>query len=277
MNSRGGGARGRRRRALLYGTAVLLLALILFPFFWLLQMSFRSNDDILGFTLLSRPTLEHYGTLRVGQFPRSFANSVLASMASTLLSLLLGVPAAYSLSRGEFRARRQLALWVLATRMAPPIAFTIPFFLAYRHLELLDTVLGLVLIYLTFNLALVIWMMRSFFDGVPRALEEAAWIDGSSVWGGFLRVTLPLAAPGLAATAVLCFIFSWNDFFYALILTRSAAMTAPVAIVNFMQYEGWEWGKIAAGGTLVMLPVVIFSLVVRNYLVHGLTAGGLKE
>jgi multiple sugar transport system permease protein len=277
LSSRDGGARDRRRRALLYGTAVLLLVLTLFPFFWLLQMSFRSNDDILGFTLLSRPTLEHYGALRVGQFPRSFANSVLASIASTLLSLLLGVPAAYSLSRGEFRARRQVALWVLATRMAPPIAFTIPFFLAYRHLELLDTVLGLVIIYLTFNLALVIWMMRTFFDGVPRALEEAAWIDGSSVWGGFLRVTLPLAAPGLAATAVLCFIFSWNDFFYALILTRTAAMTAPVAIVNFMQYEGWEWGKIAAGGTLVMLPVVVFSLVVRNYLVHGLTAGGLKE
>jgi len=277
LSSRDRGARARRRRILLYGTAVLLLVLTLFPFFWLLQMSFRSNDDILGFTLLSRPTLEHYGALRVGQFPRSFANSILASIASTLLSLLLGVPAAYSLSRGEFRARRQLALWVLATRMAPPIAFTIPFFLAYRHLELLDTVLGLVLIYLTFNLALVIWMMRTFFDGVPRALEEAAWIDGSSVWGGFLRVTLPLAAPGLAATAVLCFIFSWNDFFYALILTRTAAMTAPVAIVNFMQYEGWEWGKIAAGGTLVMLPVVVFSLVVRNYLVHGLTAGGLKE
>jgi multiple sugar transport system permease protein len=277
LSSRDSSARARRRRALLYGTAVLLLVLTLFPFFWLLQMSFRSNDDILGFTLLSRPTLEHYGALRVGQFPRSFANSVLASIASTLLSLLLGVPAAYSLSRGEFRARRQLSLWVLATRMAPPIAFTIPFFLAYRHLELLDTVFGLVIIYLTFNLALVIWMMRTFFDGVPRALEEAAWIDGSSVWGAFLRVTLPLAAPGLAATAVLCFIFSWNDFFYALILTRTAAMTAPVAIVNFMQYEGWEWGKIAAGGTLVMLPVVVFSLVVRNYLVHGLTAGGLKQ
>jgi multiple sugar transport system permease protein len=161
--------------------------------------------------------------------------------------------------------------------MAPPIAFTIPFFLAYRQLDLLDTVTGLVMIYLTFNLALVIWMMRTFFDSVPRALEEAAWIDGSSVWGAFLRVTLPLAAPGLAATAVLCFIFSWNDFFYALILTRTAAMTAPVAIVNFMQYEGWEWGKIAAGGTLVMLPVVVFSILVRNYLVRGLTAGGLKE
>jgi multiple sugar transport system permease protein len=262
---------------MLYGMAVLLLVVALFPFFWLLQMSFRSNDDIMELTLFFRPTLENYGALRVGQFPRSFANSVLSSMASTLLSLLIGVPAAYALSRVEVRARRQIALWVLSTRMAPPIAFTIPFFLAYRHLDLLDTVLGLVIIYLTFNLALVIWMMRSFFDGVPRALEEAAWIDGSSVWGAFLRVALPLAAPGLAATAVLCFIFSWNDFFYALILTRTGAMTAPVAIVNFMQFEGWEWGKIAAGGTLVMLPVVVFSILVRRYLISGLTLGAVKE
>jgi len=112
---------------------------------------------------------------------------------------------------------------------------------------------------------------------VPRALEEAAWIDGCGVWSGFRLITLPLAAPGLAATGVLCFILSWNDFFYALILTRTKAMTAPVAIVNFMQYEGWEWGKIAAGGSLVMLPVVVFSILVRRYLVHGLSAGGLKE
>ena len=120
-------------------------------------------------------------------------------------------------------------------------------------------------------------MMRNFFDGVPRPLEEAAWIDGCGVWSGFRLIALPLAAPGLAATGVLCFILSWNDFFYALILTRTKAMTAPVAIVNFMQYEGWEWGKIAAGGTLVMLPVVVFSVVVRRYLVRGLTAGGVKE
>jgi multiple sugar transport system permease protein len=255
----------------------LLAAVVMFPFLWLLQMSVRPNDDILGFSLVFTPTLEHYRALRVGQFPRSFANSTVAAVASTLLSLLIGVPAAYALSRGRIRADRRIALWILATRMAPPIAFTIPFFLAYRYLELLDTVAGLVVIYLTFNLALVIWMMRTFFDSVPRALEEAAWIDGSSVWGTFLRVALPLAAPGLAATAVLCFIFSWNDFFYALILTRTAAMTAPVAIVNFMQYEGWEWGKIAAGGSLVMLPVVVFALLVRNYLVKGLTAGGIKE
>ena len=105
----------------------------------------------------------------------------------------------------------------------------------------------------------------------------AAWIDGCGVWSGFRRIALPLATPGLAATSVLCFVLSWNDFFYALILTRTKAMTAPVAIVNFMQYEGWEWGKIAAGGTLVMLPVVAFSILVRRYLVHGLTAGGVKE
>jgi len=282
LSSRGDGSLlrhrlARRRRALLYGTALLLLIAALFPFFWLLQMSFRSDEDILGLHLFFRPTLENYRALRVGQFPHSFANSVVASAASTFLSLLLGVPAAYALSRVEFRGRRKVALWILATRMAPPIAFTIPFFLAYRHLELVDTVSGLVIIYLTFNLALVVWMMRTFFDSVPRALEEAAWIDGSSVWGTFLRVALPLAAPGLAATAVLCFIYSWNDFFYALILTRTAAMTAPVAIVNFMQYEGWEWGKIAAGGTLVMLPVVVFSILVRRYLVSGLTIGAVKE
>jgi multiple sugar transport system permease protein len=267
----------RRRRQALHVSAGLLLLVIMSPFLWLLQMSFRSSDDIFGYQLLFTPTLENYGALWKGHFADSFAHSVAASTFSTALALLIGVPAAYSLSRWRFRGRRQVGLWILATRMAPPIAFTIPFFLAYRWLGLLDSVTGLVLIYLTFNLALVIWMMQTFFDAVPKQLEEAAWIDGCTVWGAFLRITLPLAAPGLAATAVLCFVLSWNDFFFALILTRTSAMTAPVAIVNFMQYEGWEWGKIAAGGTLVMLPVIVFTLLVRNYLVRGLTAGSLKD
>jgi multiple sugar transport system permease protein len=223
------------------------------------------------------PTLENYTALWTGQFPASFINSLLASSISTAVSLLLGVPAAYVLARWRFRAEKQIALWILVTRMAPPIAFTIPFFLAFTWLRLLDTVLGLAIIYVTFNLALVIWTMRSFFAAVPRSLEEAAWIDGCGVWSGFLRITLPLAAPGLAATGILCFILSWNDFFFALILTRTRAMTAPVAIVNFMQYAGWEWGKIAAAGTLVMLPVLLFTFLVRSYLVSGLMAGGVKE
>jgi len=267
----------RADRLMLVIVAATLLVVVLFPFVWMVQMSFRSNDDIFGYALLFTPTLENYRALWTGNFPSSFANSIAAGAISTALALLIGVPAAYSLSRWRFRARRALALWILATRMAPPIAFTIPFFLAYRYIGLLDAVSGLIIIYLTFNLALVVWMMQTFFDAVPQSLEEAAWIDGCGVWSGFRRIALPLTAPGLAATGVLCFILSWNDFFYALILTRTHAMTAPVAIVNFMQYEGWEWGKIAASGTLVMLPVVIFTFFVRAYLVRGLTAGGVKD
>jgi multiple sugar transport system permease protein len=264
-------------RVVVHSTAALLLAIVLFPALWMLQLSLRAGGDIFDLSFAFTPTLDNYRALWTGLFPGSFGNSIIVSLASTALSLLFGVPAAYALSRWRFRARRSLALWILATRMAPPVAFTIPFFLAYRFLGLIDSLAGLVIIYLTFNLALVVWMMRNFFDGVPRALEEAAWIDGCGVWSGFRLIALPLAAPGLAATGVLCFILSWNDFFYALILTRTKAMTAPVAIVNFMQYEGWEWGKIASGGTLVMLPVVVFSIFVRRYLVRGLTAGGVKE
>jgi multiple sugar transport system permease protein len=259
------------------GVTIVLLLLVLFPFGWLVQMSFRPNADIFGYDLRFNPTFAHYQALWKGAFPASFLNSMITSLASTVLALVIGVPASYALSRGGFRASRGIALWILATRMAPPIAFTIPFFLAYRFLGLSDTLIGLIIVYLTFNLALVIWMMQPYFDSVPRELEEAAWIDGCGVWQAFRQVTLPLSAPGLAATGVICFILSWNDFFYALVLTRTNASTAPVAIVNFIQYTGWEWGRIAAAGTLVMLPVVVFSILVRNYLVRGLAAGGVKE
>ena len=262
---------------MVYICAFVLLILVLSPALWMVQMSFRTDDDIMGTALLFKPTLKNYRALSTGDFPASFGHSLEASATATVASLLLGVPAAYSLARWRFRASGRVALWILVTRMAPPIAFTIPFFLAYSYLGLIDTVTGLAIVYLTFNLALVIWTMRSFFEAVPRSLEEAAWMDGCGVWSGFLRVTLPLSAPGIAATGILCFILSWNDFFFALILTRTQATTAPVAIVNFMQYEGWEWGKIAAAGTLVMLPVLAFTFLVRSYLVHGMMAGSLKE
>jgi multiple sugar transport system permease protein len=257
--------------------AVVVLMVVLLPFLWMVQMAFRPAGDALSLDLVFSPTLEAFAGLWQDNFARSFGNSLLVSVLSTGLSLLLGVPAAYALSRWRFKQRRQVALWVLCTRMAPPIAFTIPFFLAFRWLGLLDSVWGLVLVYLTFNLAIVIWMMQGFFEAIPTALEEAAWMDGCSIWSAFWHVTLPLTRPGLVATAVLCFIFSWSDFFFALILTRTQAVTAPVAIVNFLQYDGWEWTKIAAAGTLVMLPVLLFTVLVRKYLVHGLTAGGVKD
>jgi multiple sugar transport system permease protein len=266
------GARAGRDAA-----AVLLLALTLLPVLWMVVMALRPAEAALEVSLPFTPTLEAFRALWQEGFARPLGNSLLVGLLSAMLSLLLGVPAAYVLSRWRFKARRRVALWILCTRMAPPIAFTIPFFLAFRWLDLLDTPWALVLVYLTFNLAIVIWMMQGFFDAIPPALEEAAWLDGCGVWSAFWHVTLPLVRPGLAATAVLCFIFAWSDFFFALILTRTEAITAPVAIVNFLQYDGWEWTKIAAAGTLVMLPVVVFTLLMRKCLVHGLTAGGVKD
>jgi multiple sugar transport system permease protein len=257
---------------------VLVLIVLLSPFLWLLQMSFKSNDLILQFPppLIFHPTLENYSSLWHSAFSASFINSLLSASFSTALALLLGVPAAYALSRWAERGKHALSFAILVTRMAPPIAFTIPFFLFYRWIGLLDTVTGLVLIYTSFNLPLVIWMMQPFFETVPPSLEEAALVDGASTRTIFLKIVLPMVAPGIAATAILCFLYAWNDFFFALILTRTNARTAPVAVVNFMNYEGWEWGKIAAGGSLVMAPVLIFSLAVRRYLVSGLTAGAVK-
>jgi multiple sugar transport system permease protein len=259
-------------------TALLVMLVIMLPVIWTIHLAFKPALEIFDTTLGFVPTLENFQSLLAdGSFLTALGNSVVVSVLSTAFSMLLGVPAAYVLTRWKFKARKQIALWILVTRMAPPIAFTIPFFLAFRWLGLQDTLAGLTLIYMTFNLAIVIWLMQSFFASVPASLEEAAWLDGCGVWSGFWRITLPLAAPGLASTAILCFIFAWSDFFYALVLTRTQAVTATVAIVNFLQYEGWEWGKISAAGTLVMLPVLLFMVIIRRYLVHGLTAGGIKD
>jgi len=256
----------------------LLILVVLCPVLFIVQMSVRSGLEALRMppTLLFSPTLQNYADLVESKFVRSLMNSTVTAVSTTILALLLGVPAGYAFSRARFRAQRVVSLWTLTTRMAPPIAFGIPFFLIYKDLGLIDTRIGLVIIYLTFNLSLVIWMMRAFFDGVPRSLEEAAYIDGAGIATAFVKIALPLAAPGLATTAIFTFLLSWNDFFYSLLLTRSEAITAPVAIVNFMNYESWEWGKVAAAATMIMLPVVALSVVVRKYIVRGLTAGAVK-
>lgn len=267
-----------------YGTAIVRMAvwglalLAVLPFLWLAIMSFKTADDIFAGSsrMLFKPTLENYQGIFTPDFIRSFANSAITSLVSTMLALAIGVPGAYALARAARRQSRLVGMMILISRMVPPIAFTIPYFLVYRNLGLLDTRTGLILVYLTFNLSLVVWLMRGFFEGIPEALEEAAWIDGASLWRTFIVIVLPLSAPALVTTAVLCFLYSWNDFFFALILTRSQAATSPVQVVNFMNYEGWEWGKIAAGGTLIMSPVLLLSIAMRRYLVSGMTAGAVK-
>lgn len=267
------------RRGSAHIVRITLLLFTLLPVLWLLQMSFKTGVDAFRMPplLLFTPTFENYLGLLQERFPKFFMNSVVVSLITTALSMLLGVPAAYAMARARFRGTEGLRLWILFTRMVPPIAVALPFFLMFRTAGLLDTRLALVIVYLTFNLGLVIWTMEVFFAGIPPSLEEAARIDGASVLRIFLKVSLPLSAPGLATTAILCFLFSWNDFFFSLVLTRTQAMTAPVGIINFLNYEGWEWGKIAAGGTVVMLPVILFALLVRRYLISGLLTGAVRE
>jgi multiple sugar transport system permease protein len=243
-------------------------------------MSFKLQVDALAFPpkLFFAPTLKNYADLLTGRYPASFVDSVVVALGTTVLALAIGAPAAYALSRiGKHRGVEALGLWILSVRMAPPLAFAIPLFLLYRSTGLLDTRQGLILVDLTFCLPLVIWLARSFFDLVPRALEEAAYIDGAGHFEAFRRVALPLAAPGLASTGILSFLFAWNDFFFALVLTRREVMTLPVAIVNFMNFEGWEWGRITAGASLIMLPVVVLAMAAQRYVVSGLAAGALRD
>jgi len=184
MSSRAFAYHAPWERRLIYALVLGLAALTLFPFLWLVLMSLKTNDDIFAFPpkFLFDPTSANYLALWDSGFRQAFLNSAIVSTTSTALALLVGVPGAYALSRMAVRLEKPLSLLILASRMAPPIAFTIPYFLAYRHANLLDTRTGLVLIYLTFNISLVVWLMRGFFDAVPRSLEEAAWIDGASLW-----------------------------------------------------------------------------------------------
>jgi len=224
-----------------------------------------------------RPVLDNFQELFSTQpYHRYILNSLIISSCTIGLSMVLGVPAAYALSRLRIKGRNVLAFWLMATRMAPPITLAMPFFLIYRDLKLLDTHIALIIVYMTFNLSWVVWMMWSFFTDVPRELEEAGSIDGCSRFTGFLRIALPIVGPGLAATAVLCWVLAWNDFMFALILTRRVAKTAPVAITIFMRFEEIRWGTISAGGVTVMAPVVLFSMIVRKYLVRGLAMGAVK-
>jgi len=168
-------------------------------------------------------------------------------------------------------------MWILSIRMFPPIAAIIPFFLLYKQLGLIDTRIGLIIAYTGFNLPFAVWIMRGFFDEVPRELDEAALIDGCSPIKVFVRVVLPLAAPGLVATAIFAMIFSWNEFMFALILSRSRSQTMPVGVMGFITHRGVIWGEIMAAASVIMLPMIVFTFIAQKYLIRGLTFGAVKQ
>lgn len=250
-----------------------------FPFYWMVTTSLKSQAEALANppVWLFTPTFEHYAaalfTKGVGA---TLVNSLIVGTATTALAVLLGTPAAYALARYEFRGKRDLWFWFISNRMVSPIVLAVPFFLVARSLSLIDTHLVLILLYLTFTLPIVVWICTDQFRNIPPELEEAALLDGASRFAVFRRISLPLAMPGIAVSAIFAFIFSWNELLFALVLTRNQARTAPVAATSFMSGYELPWGEIMATGTLIVLPMIVFALIVSGRLVQGLTMGAVK-
>lgn len=256
----------------------IIICLVLFPVIWLILISFRSQVDMFQMppNLATGWTFANYAELFKNGFGRYLWNSIVVAIGATFIALVVGIPAAYGLARGQQLHDQIMSYWLLFVRMALPMSFAIPFFLMMRRVGLIDTKLGLILVHVTFDLPFVVWTMRPHFESIPIALEEAAYVDGAHPRDVFLKVILPISTPGIVVTAIFAFLLSWNDFFFAFILTRRLAQTAPVTIANFMSYEGYNWGGICSAGVLVMMPVLVFSLVVRRYLIQGLMSGAFK-
>jgi multiple sugar transport system permease protein len=261
---------------------ILLLVVIfacVFPFYWMVSTSFKEQAAILSPApqFFFQPTLGNY-TRAFEKFDigASLVNSLIVALSTTAISLVLGAPAAYAIARFDFKGKRDLWFWFISNRMISPIVVALPFFLIARQFRLLDTQLVLILIYLTFNVPIVVWICADQFRNIPKELDEAATLEGYNSFAIFWRIALPLAAPGIAVSAIFSFIFSWNELLYALVLTRSNAKTAPVVATSFLSGYELPWGQIMATGTLVALPVIIFSIIVSRQLVRGLTMGAIK-
>ena len=223
------------------------------------------------------PTFKHYETLfQENNFGRYIMNSLIAAGGSAVISVIFGSLAAYSLSRVDFRGKSDLFFWIISTRMAPVVAVMVPLFAIFRSLDLVGTLPGLILAYTTFNLPFAIWILKGFFDNVPYGIEEAQMVDGATRFQAFTSI-LPLVAPGIAAFIVLCVLFAWNDFLFAAIIGSGGAKTLPVATRELVQPQNIQWGAIMAAGVVTTAPMMLLGLVIRKYLVTGLTMGAVKE
>ena len=244
---------------LLRGLAISLVLLVfIFPILAIVLISFQGKSDALSWPpkLFFWPTLENYlNIFSLYPFADYLRNSVVVTAGATFLSLLLGLPAAYALVRLQMRRKEDLALWFLSLRVLPPIAVVIPFFILLRNGGLLDNPLGLIMVYLTFNIPFVIWVSRGFFREVETEIQDAALVDGCSIYAVFTRVVLPIARGGIAATAILTALYTWNEFIFALVLTSTEhAMTMPVAVTLFIRETGIGWGNIGAAAVFMFLP-----------------------
>jgi sorbitol/mannitol transport system permease protein len=262
-----------------WGVVAWLVGLgFFFPVFWMVLTSFKpenaaaTNPPTLFFT----PTLDQYSAVFSQGIGPAMLNSVFATAMSTILVLLLGVPAAFALSLRPVRKTSDALFFFMSTKMLPVVAAILPLYVIVSNLGLLDNIWALVVLYTSMNLPIAIWMMRSFFLEVPGELLEAASLDGASLWRSVREVILPLVSPGIAATALICVIFAWNEFFLAVNLTAVNAQTMPVYLVGFIAGEGQYWAVLSAAATMAALPVILCGWFAQNKLVRGLSFGAIK-
>jgi len=267
------------KKILIYLGATVGGILYLFPILWSILTSFKQRVDTFTLPpkLIFSPTLQAYVHLiEEMHYLKYMLNSAIVASVSTLIVLLLSALAGYGFSRFYLKRKKALLFWILSLRMAPPIAFIIPIFILFRKANLIDTHLSLIAMYTFMNLPFAIWMFKAFIDGIPREIEESAMIDGCSRLGIIWHVMLPLSIPGILAILFFCLIFAWNEFLYAFILTYKNAVTVPVMVSSLVQFRGILWSELGAASLLGILPVLVFSILTRKYLVSGLTFGALK-
>jgi sorbitol/mannitol transport system permease protein len=252
--------------------------LVFFPILWTVLTAFKKEADAAATppVFVFQATLANFRTVFSANYASYFENTMLLAGGSTLLALALGLPAAYSLAFHPSKHTPKVLSWVLSTKMLPAVGALIPLIVIYKRVHLFDTRLGMILLYAAFNLPLVIWMMRSFFADLPKEILEAAIVDGAGFFRIMTKVVLPLTAPGLAATALLSLIFSWNEFLLAVNLTSANAGTLPVFISSFMTSEGLFFAKMSAASTLAVAPVILAGWLAQRSLVRGLTFGAVK-
>ncbi|MGC0367167.1 sorbitol/mannitol transport system permease protein [Rhodococcus sp. 27YEA15] len=269
----------KRARFSPWGVVAWIAALgFFFPVFWMALTAFKQEGD--AYTdppkLFFTPTLDQFKAVFDSGLGTAVLNSVFATAVSTIVVLLLSVPAAFALSLRPVKGTKDALFFFISTKMLPAVAAIVPLYVIVNKVGLLDNIWALIIMYTAMNLPIAVWMMRSFFLEVPGELLEAASMDGASLWTSVREVILPLVSPGIAATALICVIFSWNEFFFALNLTAVQAQTVPVFLVGFITGEGLYWARLSAAATMAALPVILAGWFAQNKLVRGLSFGAIK-
>ena len=258
-------------------SVVALISPALLVFLWMLSLSLKTeldNTDYPPVFIPNPPILDNFvAVFERNDFLRYTLNSVIVSFSATGLALLIGVPAGYGIAK--MRATRAAVL-ILIARITPGLSYLIPLFLLFQWLGLTGTLTPIIVTHLVITVPIVVWIMIGFFEGLPGELEEAALVDGATIWQAFRHVALPLARPGMTVAMILAFIFSWNNFIFAVVLSGRETRTLPVAVNNMLTFEQLSWGPLAAAALLVTLPVLLLTLVAQRQIVEGLTAGGVK-